>query len=809
MPRNTLANQLSEYRRKRDFTKTSEPDHRSEKPKRQLVIQQHFASRLHFDLRLEIDGVLVSWAVTRGPSANPKDKRLAVRTEDHPLSYGNFEGTIPKGQYGGGTVILWEYTTYRPLNGDPDDALRNGEIKFESLGQRFRGRWVLVRMKTKERGENWLLIKEKDEFVETDDSLAQRFSSGVLSGLSREDLDAGRTKKQLAKSQSLKQAKLPSFIAPQLCETADIIPQGKDWAFEMKYDGYRLLLAIADGKCAAFTRSGLDWSSKFSAIIADGARLATRSALLDGEAVVLDDKGLSDFPKLVSALEKKSAAKVSFVAFDLLSLDGLDQRAKTYLQRKATLKKLLRKSVGSISYGEFFLGGGDKLFQKIIAAGGEGVIAKRSHAPYKSGRSSDWLKIKGDLREDFNIVGFMPSQKGETFASLLAAREVNGELVYVGRVGTGYNRPQRQKLEPLLAHRRAVAPTLTNAPKLPRGAQFISKPFAAEIRFGGWTSDRQLRQARFIAVQSDREVTPVKKRKITKVAEAPAKTLALWHVTHEDRVQFPDCGVTKGEVAAYYKKIWPHIAPHLRRRPLSLLRVPDNIKADVFFQRHPLKGMERGIEVFGERDEQYFCLEGEEGLAIAVQFGGIEFHGWNAILPDLDFPDRMVFDLDPDEKLPFNSVKAAAEIIKQYLEAAGLKSWPLLSGGKGIHVVVPIDKSASSNDVEFFCEAFAKQIAQERPQDFVATISKARREGRILIDYLRNRNKATAILPWSLRARDGAPMAAPLDWAGLSKAKTAQEFTIRQPLTRDHWKDFWTCEQSLSSRVVKMLRVKQ
>ena len=530
--------------------------------------------------------------------------------------------------------------------------------------------------------------------------------------------------------------------------------------------------------------------------------------MLDGEAVVLDAKGLSDFPQLVGALEKKTAARISFVAFDLLSLDGTDQRANTYLQRKAKLKKLLGKSVGSISYGDFFLGDGEKLFQSVLAAGGEGVIAKRSDAPYRSGRSSNWLKIKGDLREDVNIVGFMPSQKGEAFASLLAAREVNGELVYVGRVGTGYNRPQRQKLEPLLKRRRAVAPKLTNAAKLPRGAQFIAKRFAAEIRFGGWTGDRQLRQARFIAVQNDREVTPVKKHKIANVKDKHAKTPASWHVTHEDRVQFPDCGVTKGEVAAYYKKIWPHIVRHLKGRPLSLLRVPDNIKAEVFFQRHPLKGMERGIEVFGERDEEYFGLEGEEGLATAVQFGAIEFHGWNAILPDLEFPDRMVFDLDPDEKLPFSAVKTAAGNIKQYLEAAGLKSWPLLSGGKGIHVVVPLDKSATSNDVEFFCAAFAKQIAQERPKDFVATISKARREGKILIDYLRNRKKATAILPWSLRARDGAPMAAPLDWAGLSKANSAHEFSIRQPLTRDYWKSFWTCEQSLSPAVVKMLRAK-
>ena len=795
---------LAEYRRKRDFTKTTEPQDSSHSAGRQLVIQQHFARRLHYDLRLEIEGVLVSWAVTKGPSANPKDKRLAVRTEDHPPSYGAFEGTIPKGQYGGGTVVLWESTTFVPLNGDPAATLAKGEIKFESMGNRLRGKWVLVRMKTHERTENWLLIKERDEFVETDDGLASRFATGILSGLTVRDIEAGKRARNVEKLNK-RNVEPPEFVPPQLCELSESLPSGEGWVFELKYDGYRLMLAIGGGRCIAYTRSGLDWSAKFSTIVQAALDLPCSSALLDCEAVVLSKNGLSDFPALVTALEHGKTGEIIGIAFDMLHLDGVDIRTKPYTERKQRLHKLLGNGM-SLRFGDYLDGEGEDILRTVADAGGEGLIAKKKSAPYRSGRGASWLKIKTDLRTDVDIIGYMPSEKGESFASLLGARSLPEGLVYVGRIGTGYRAKTRMTLKPLIAQTTPNQPKLVNPLKLPRKAVFLNPPFGAEVRFGGWTRDGQLRQARFISVQNDR--APNLNSPVLPKPAAPNTLPATvtWRISHPERVLFPDNKVTKADIANYYKTIWLRIQPHLANRPVSLLRVPDTIQDEVFFQRHPLKGMTKGVQLFGPLKEQYFALEGEQGVATVVQFGGVEIHGWNTVLPDLDHPDRMIFDLDPDETLPFSAVKLASVHIKNYLDAANLMSWPLLSGGKGIHVVVPLNCTNSEDDVEFFCSAFAKRIAAERSELFVATISKARRTGKILIDYLRNRKKATAIIPWSVRARPGSPIAAPVSWTTLSKFKSARAFDVINIPPIDPWTSFWTTDQAISHEVITMLK---
>ncbi len=793
---------LSAYLRKRDFTKTTEPEVHEGEANRQLVIQQHFATRLHYDLRLEISGVLVSWAVTRGPSANPKDKRLAVRTEDHPIGYGTFEGTIPKGQYGGGTVVLWESTTYKPINGDPALALEKGEIKFASEGSRLRGRWVLVRMKSNERNENWLLIKERDAFIESDDSLAHRFKTGVFSGLTSDQIAHPKQQLQLAKAKPVNRDLVPAFIVPQLCETSDVVPTGPDWAFELKYDGYRIILAVGGGTCIAYTRSGLDWSSKFPAIVQAAAALPFKSAVLDGEAVIFDNKGLADFPALIEALEQRKNKRIIGVFFDLLELDGVDFRRTPYTVRKGKLKQLLGDDP-VLRYADHIMGHGDAMLENVVAAGGEGVIAKKCNGLYRSGRSADWIKIKTNLRTDVMVVGIMPSTKHESFASLLAARETDKGLAYVGRIGTGYNARARRILEPLIVQTILKEPSLLNREKLPHGAMFLSKPFAAEVRFGGWTKDKQMRQARFINLQNDR-VKPT-----SNAAKRPAElkqSQSSWRISHPDRVLFPDCGVTKAMIARYYQLIWTRLAPHLENRPVSLLRVPDAIDKEVFFQRHALKGMSEGIQTFGPKDEEYFALDGEKGLATAVQFGTVELHGWNGVLPQLDHPDRMIFDLDPDEALPFTSVKAAALVLRDYLAAAGLESWPLLSGGKGIHLVVPLNRSNPSADVELFCSVFAKSIAAEKSKVFVATISKSKRIGKILIDYLRNREKATAIVPWSVRARPGAPIATPVSWVTLHQCTSPRQFNIKNFPENDEWSTFWEKDQHIQSRTLIALQ---
>jgi bifunctional non-homologous end joining protein LigD len=799
----TADTKLSRYHEKRDFQKTPEPYGEDQlKPGQQLVIQQHFARRTHFDLRLEIGGVLVSWAVTRGPSANPHDKRLAVRTEDHPLSYGSFEGLIPKPQYGGGTVILWEFGSYKTLNGTAAEGLASGHIKFEALGQRMKGAWALVRMKGEEKRENWLLIKERDEFAETDDSITARFDTGVLSGLSRADIEGG--KKTTTRKTVISQSSIPVFVAPQLCGSQETVPVGEDWAFEMKYDGYRLLIAVGGGEAIVYTRSGLDWSARFPQLQTAASALPVKQCLLDGEAVVFDKHGISDFPALVAALESKHTSAITYVAFDILQLDEEDLKLLPYTERKKRLRAIVPLSEETIRYGEYSEGNGDDVFEAATKAGAEGIIAKLKSAPYRSGRSDEWLKIKGDVRDDVLIIGYMLSDKHAGFASLLAAKEIHGQLSYVGRIGGGYNADNRPSIEKYFQPQAKRPINISNPDKIPKGAKFISKPFGAEVRFGGWTTEGQMRQARFLAIQNDRESAQQMTIEKT-LSKPPVQSAGTWRITHPDRVLFPKDGITKGDIAAYYENIEALILPHLSQRPLSLLRAPENIESEMFFQRHPLRGMTDGVEEFGSKDEKYFALSGQAGLAAAVQFGTIEFHGWNATHPNLDHPDRMIFDLDPDPEISFEIVKSSAMLLRDYLFAAKLQSWPLLSGGKGIHIVVPLDRSNSEEDVENFCKQFAKRLEADKPKLFVANMAIAKRKGKIFVDYLRNRSKATAIIPWSVRARAGAPIAAPLSWELIAKAKAANDYNTKNLPPNNCWKEFWTTRQNIPVSVIKML----
>jgi bifunctional non-homologous end joining protein LigD len=785
-----LSANLKTYRAKRNFALTPEPSGGAVAAGHRLIVQHHFARRDHYDLRLEMNGVLVSWAVTRGPSADPHDKRLAVRTEDHPLDYADFEGTIPQGQYGGGTVILWEYTTYSPANGDPAEAVAKGEIKFVAHGERMKGRWVLVRMHTKEKRENWLLIKERDEFAEEDDSLTARFLNSVASDRSRLEIENGKPRKKAA-AKAKPKAKLPAFVPPQLCSIAEAPPEGEDWIYEVKYDGYRLELAVAGGEAIVYTRSGLDWSARFPGLAAEAATLPCRSALIDGEAVVLDAHGVSQFPALVAAIERHSD-EIAFYAFDLLALDGKDLRKTPLHQRQAALRKLIPESSARLRVAEHIVGDGQRVFEQAVAAGAEGIVAKDRTAAYVSGRSRAFVKIKGYPRTDVVIVGYKPSSKNEPFASLQAAvEEDGGRLRFVGGIGTGYTAKQRADIFAKLSRGASSKPPPNLDGKWPKDVQFIRPLRRAEIRFGGWTGDGLLRQARFLALREDLPVAPSPK----------PKTAAV--ITHADRVVFPQAHVTKGEIADYYAAVAARIAPHLKDRLVSIVRAPENI-AETFFQRHPLRGMETGIVPFDVEGETYMALDGAVGLHTAAQFGAIELHGWMSTMQAIDAPDRMVFDLDPDEGLPFDEVKRAAADIAKALKEIGLKSWPLASGGKGVHVVLPLDGSAEYAETETFAKAFAHALAAHQPERFVATMSKQRRKGRIFVDWLRNKKSATAILPWSLRARPGASVAVPLSWDGLAKLNSAAAFDIRTAAKqRDPWRDFFKTKQSLPRAISK------
>jgi len=790
---------LARYRARRDFDKSGEPrGHKAPEGGRRLVVQRHFARREHFDLRLEMDGVLKSWAVTRGPSANPADKRLAVRTEDHPIDYGSFEGAIPKGEYGAGIVELWEDATYEPLNGDPTQALAKGKLEFLTLGARMRGRWALVALKKRDKAENWLLIKERDEFAELDDSLAERFDTSVASGRTREEIARGApSRRELelktthARTKSLRAARAPTpaFVPPQLCESSDVPPQGENWLFEMKYDGYRLELAAGAEGAKVYTRTGLDWTTRFPGLARAAFELPCKSALLDGEAVVLDGRGLSDFATLVAALEAHDYARIEFCAFDLLVLDGHDLRSRALRSRKETLRKLLAQDSGAIRYAEDIRGDGAAVFAQATKAGAEGVVAKRQDARYRSGRFEDWRKIKGDKREDVEIIGYRPSKAGESFASLLAARGTPEGLRYVGSIGAGYGARTREKLAPFLAETRDAKPEIGGADKLPKDAVYLERPFAAEARFGGWTGEGILRHARFLGVREDRSrLKP----------DAARRRNVLPPITHPDRVVYPRDGITKGDVAAYYEKIWHRIAPHLDERVVSLVRAPDSIET-LFFQRHPLAGMNGSVLKVDCDDETYIALAGAAGLHAAAQFGAIELHGWMARRDDLDHPDRLVFDLDPAEEVSFTRVVAAAADLREYLAALGLKTWPMVTGGKGAHLVAPLDRTLTWPETEAFAEGFARIVVQQESTRFVATMSKRRREGRIFIDWLRNKKKATAILPWSLRARPGAPVAAPVSWKTLGALDGAAAFDIHSaPELANEWSAFADARQTVS-----------
>ena len=813
-----MARSLQVYRAKRDFVTSPEPDAapgrspaRSSPPHKALrfVVQRHRARREHFDLRLELEGVMLSWAVPRGPSANPKTKRLAVRTEDHPIAYAEFEGTIPDKSYGAGPVMIWDRGTWAIVGADPAKALADGHLKFVLTGERMRGRWALVRLKDRGTWENWLLIKDRDAFAEQDDSLAPRFDTSVVSnrtfaGILKRKTDAPR--KLLAP---------PKFVAPMLCTSTSSPPQGDGWLFEMKYDGYRLQLALGEGTVALRTRGGRDWTDRFPDIANAAKQLPMRNTIMDGEAVVFGKDGLADYPKLVAAI-KQGGAGVQFIAFDLLRRDDRDLTKLPLSERRTELEEILHEpgsSSSAIRLAPAFPGDGLELLARVAAAGGEGIIAKRTSSAYHSRRSSSWLKIKAILREDAVVIGWVPSPAGRHFASLLLACREREGLRYVGRVGTGFTaRAERDAFARLSPHVRKSAPSgVAGLEAAPANAQWVTPRFTAAIAYGGLTGDRRLRAARFLGWRDDAVAPKVASGARPEVKHAEPDKNEPITITHGSRVVFPEVPMTKADVAAYYQRVAPRILPHLEHRPVSLLRAPDGVGGETFFQRHPMPAMRRGIVRIPSRDQQraeYFSVNGAEGLMTAVQFGAIEFHGWGARMPNLDAPDRMVFDLDPAGDVPFSAVLTAAQLIRRILTSAGLKSFPLVSGGKGIHVVVPLDSSQGWPEIETFTSTLARTLARAEPERYVATASQGHRKGRIYIDWLRNKRSATAVVPYSMRARPTASIAMPVTWRGLAGLHNAAQFAApgMTPASRDPWRGFFAMRQHVPADVLSVLR---
>jgi bifunctional non-homologous end joining protein LigD len=804
---------IETYNRKRDFSKTEEPRGRKLKGKGDsFVVQKHEASRLHWDFRLELDGVLKSWAVPKGPSLDPGENRLAMRTEDHPLDYGTFEGTIPKAEYGGGTVMLWDKGRWIPdPRKDPSKTIEEGHLHFTLEGDRMKGEWVMFRLKPRpgEKAEPWMLKKVTDDYADADDgdALVDNCVTSVTTGRTMAEIAAGedvwrsnrggrkggRAKRQAGKAP-------PPFKEPQLATLVDDVPPGDSWLHEIKYDGYRLLLAVGDGVATAFTRKGLDWSDKFKALVKAAAKLPA-GCLIDGEAVALDEEGRPSFQLLQSTLKDQRGANLAFYAFDLLIDRGKDIRKLPNIERKERLAALLEGVRPPILYGDHIVGRGEEMFDAVCKQGGEGIISKNANAPYRGTRTRNWLKIKCIQRQEFVIVGWLESDRRRGFRSLLLAVKEGKKLTYVGKVGTGFNDhligEMMERMEPLEVDKAPV-----EVPRADRkGAHWIEPRLVAEIAFSEFTDDGILRHPSFIGLREDKaakevvrevpkhteDVTKTAKPKKSAKAKRDARRTAGdfgIEISSPDRVIFPELGLTKQDLADYYATIEPLIMVDATDRPMTLIRFPSGRTGESFFQKHD-KGTfgphvkQIPIEEKDGHFEDYLFFEDIRGLLACVQMGAIEFHGWGSRVDKVECPDRLVFDLDPDVGLDFGNVKEAALLLRELLKGLDLASFPLLSGGKGLHVVVPLDASKDWGAVKSFADRFSRAIAEAEPRMFTANIRKAERKGRIFLDWLRNQRGATAVLPYSARGREGAPVAAPVAWEELEKYDGGNAFSIR------------------------------
>ncbi|MDB5713619.1 MAG: ligD [Sphingomonadales bacterium] len=781
---------LTRYHAKRDFKKTSEPSGGAPSPTgNHFIVQKHAASRLHYDFRLEMDGVLWSWAVTRGPSLDPDDKRLAVRTEDHPLDYATFEGTIPKGEYGGGTVMLWDDGTWESLPGkDPRKTIVEGHLHFFLHGHRMKGEWLMIRLKPrgKEKSENWLLRKIADEHAGGSDDLVTRELTSVKTGRTMEEIAEGTAGKTVPKPKAKpkkdtgKAAKAPAFRAVQLATLVDSVPAGDRWIHEMKYDGYRTLISVGAGGGKAFTRSGLNWTEKFQGIVDSASELAS-SALFDGEAVVLDADGKTSFQGLQAALKDDRSA-IIYYAFDLLELDGEDLTKIPLLERKAKLAEVIGKGTDRIRYSDHIVGKGEQLFSSFCEAGLEGVVSKRADSPYSGTRSSNWLKTKCIRRQEFIIVGWTPSDKTRGFRSLLLG--VNGEdgLKYAGKAGTGFSSDEMDRLLALMKPLETKTPTVDAPRAAVRGAHWIKPKLVAEVAFTEFTEEGVMRHPSYIGLREDKKPEAVVIEKPVEVANEPSPKSTV-RISNPDRVIFPESGQTKGQLADYYQAVADVMLPWAGSRPISLVRCPQGRGKKCFFQKHDAGVFGDSVKqvAITEKDghqEPYLFVDNADGLLTCVQMGTIEFHGWGARIEDVEKADRLVFDLDPDEGLEFKDVISAAFHVRDLLAEMGLVTFPMVTGGKGVHIIAPLTPQAEWPAVKDFAHRFASAMAQAQPERFTAALSKAKRTGRIFVDYLRNQRGATAVMPYSVRSRPGAPVAAPITWEELRKLEGATRWHI-------------------------------
>jgi bifunctional non-homologous end joining protein LigD len=841
---------LREYARKRRFDATPEPEASAGRPGHRpiFVVQLHQARARHYDFRLEVDGALRSWAVPKGPSLRAGEKRLAVEVEDHPLEYAGFEGDIPEGNYGAGHVDVFDRGHWAS-DGDPQAALAAGKLDFTLSGDKLRGGWKLVRTHLKGRQPQWLLIKRSDDEaadLEADDlfdapparrtrkKAAARTTAPVGATEVATPRGRGRTGKAVAASAAPTKAKtgkatvwrrrafalagardgaMPVGFAPELATLRAAPPAGEDWLHELKWDGYRLMADLVGGAAKLRSRGGLDWNGSFPEVAKAVAALPVADACLDGELVVLDKDGRSDFSELQRAIEGTSRAPLRYVVFDLPGLAGVDLRRAPLLARKALLKQLLGRGAGILAFSDHVVGHGAEVFAQTKAAGIEGVVSKRADSAYRSGRGGDWIKSKHEAADEFVVVGYTaPKGARAAFGSLLLATRARGALRYVGRVGTGFDAEALRAIHARLRAMERKAPTV----ELPEHVQFprrsvhwVAPKLVAEVAFRGWAKEGLLRQASFKRLRPDKRPGDVGGQAPAGNEETAMATAGKGEarITHPDRVVFEGAAYTKGDVADYYRAVAKWLLPELAGRPLSLLRCPDGSQKACFFQKHHAGSLGEHVHAIELAQksgrEQYLYVDSIEGVIDLVQMNTIEFHPWGARVDDPEKPDRLVFDLDPGEGVRWPDVVAAARDVRARLKEAGLQGFVRLSGGKGAHVVVPIARGPSWDAVHDFCEAFANAMAAYAPGRYLATAAKAKRPGKVFIDWLRNTRGATSVASWSLRARKGAPVAVPLRWEDLGKVAGPAAFDLaaaRQRaarLRKDPWEGFTRLRQRL------------
>jgi bifunctional non-homologous end joining protein LigD len=827
---------LEDYKKKRDFSKTPEPP-AEVRPTGgfSYCIQKHAASRLHYDFRLELDGVLLSWAVPKGPSFDPRDKRLAMHVEDHPVEYGSFEGVIPEGEYGAGTVVLWDRGTWAP-GIDPHLGMKKGELKFELHGDKLLGKWALVKIKGDD-PKAWLLVKDKDEHSRPGPELdiVSARPESVVSGRGLAEVAAerdrlwhsrvvgasgevdpggpaegdGGARLRLADLEGAARGPLPRSQPLALAMIVEAPPEGDEWLHEIKHDGYRIVARIEEGEVRLVSRNGKDWTKEFPQVARAVGRLPAGTALLDGEVAAVLPSGATSFQALQRRADQ--ATPLVYFVFDLLHLDGWDLRAVSLEKRKEVLRRLLESAPATLRFSDHVRGQGPAFFQKAREAGLEGVVSKRADAPYREGRGGDWRKAKCRLSQEVVIGGWtLPSNGQPSIGALHVGFYEDEQLVYAGKVGSGFSeRLLADLLHRLEARRRATCPFASVPVEMKRGAHWVEPDLVAQVEFTQWTDEGRMRQPVFLGLREDRDPRHVVRERPGTVEGGGVDTVAAgrpWEalrqhatrtraangdeivellgvrLTHPDRIYYPDLGFTKLDLALYYVSIADAVLPYLEGRPLTLVRCPDGVGGESFYQKKAgfwTPPQIRRFPVPGKAEEHLF-VDSVPGLVALAQAGILEIHPWNSRVAHLEQPDQVIFDLDPDEALPFSRVTAAARRVRALLAERGLESFVKTTGGKGLHVCVPLAPERGWEELEEFTRAAAQRLARDEPQTFTANLAKAQRKGKVYVDYLRNVRGANAVGVFSTRAKEGAPVSVPVDWDELDRLSGPRDFTVAE-----------------------------